>query len=109
MSETKIQSCAFTPLDFNGNNFLLWKRNMTVALRAQDLLSAVSDNAGNTTAKQKMEDAKALQIMLHHLDAGIQVQYMTDMTASALWNELNKRFNHSSIIRPAALNNWHHL
>lgn len=102
----RLASLEFEALTPNGSNYLNWKIDASLALRAQDLSGAIV-LPNSVTANRK---AKALMLLRKHIDPSLKNEYLTVDCPGVLWQQLSDRFHHLELITlPAADNAWRKL
>lgn len=100
-----MEKIQFPVLKVDGSNYLSWTLNVEIVLNAKGIGDTIIADDGDLQTK-----AQTVYIIRHHLDPKLQTQYIDEYNPRALWDALNRRFDHLRLISlPAVGNDWIHL
>lgn len=85
----------------------MWVRDVCNHLKAQGIISAILEPLAATAVPNKVvadaledKNAKAIIIMIHHMDESLQSEYLNEKDPRRLWVTLEERFD---ILRESSL------
>ncbi|KQK21425.1 hypothetical protein BRADI_1g60675v3 [Brachypodium distachyon] len=82
----------FDELAQHGGNYLAWATDVEIWLEGKQLLSLIDLGGKGAPAATSAENAQALQFLRHQLCTTLNIEYMADRRALALWTALKRRF-----------------
>ena len=103
---SNITKLEFAALDISGKNYLSWILDAEIHLDAMNLINTIK--GGNTASLQ--DHTKALIFLRHHIDEGLNSEYLTVKDPLILWTSLKERYDHQkTVILPKARYDWLNL
>lgn len=111
MSNFKHQ---FKILKITGDNYITWNKKLIEYLSREGLEKILEgDNSGKSTTSPEemtMKKSKVNQIIKHHLDEGLQIEYSNAKDSMILWEKLKARFGHQrKVLLPSLMDQWNKL
>ncbi|XP_070039890.1 uncharacterized protein [Nicotiana tomentosiformis] len=103
---TDIMKRKFVVLEISGKNYMTWVLDVEIHLDAKGLGDAIKDKN-----KASIQDcAKALIFLRHHLDEGLNTEYLIVKDPLVLWNGLKERYDNLKLVTlPQTRYDWAHL
>ena len=103
---SNLNKLDFTPLDTTGIGYHKWVRDVRNHLKAQGIISAIREqpaaapaqgavaatNAQANADALEAKNAKAIIIMIRHMDESLQSEYLNEEDPRKLWVALEERF-----------------
>ncbi|KAD6795986.1 hypothetical protein E3N88_06882 [Mikania micrantha] len=103
---SNIAKLEFPALNISGENYMAWTAHVKRHLKSMGVLETI--NVNNNCSEQ--EKAKADVFLHKHIDGMLQFEYSNCDDPSALWKDLQERFNHQkAVLLPAARDEWSNL
>ncbi|XP_070013381.1 uncharacterized protein [Nicotiana sylvestris] len=100
---TKLE---FVVIDISGKNYMSRVLDVEIHLDAMGLTDTIKDK----NQASYHDRAKAMIFLRHHLDEGLEMEYLTVKDPVILWNNLKDRYDHlKMVILPQARYDWTHL
>ncbi|KAD7117149.1 hypothetical protein E3N88_04417 [Mikania micrantha] len=101
-----IAKLEFPALNISGENYMALTAHVKRHLKSMGVLETI--NVNNNCSEQ--EKAKADVFLHKHIDGMLQFEYSNCDDPSALWKDLQERFNHQkAVLLPAARDEWSNL
>src|SRR5689334_11472523 len=97
----------FEVLAVDGSNYLTWATDVEIKLDGMSLDHTIVQPKAGNDERTKLDKAKALHFLRHHLHPDLKSEYMTERDPLVLWQSLKDRFSQQlTIVLPRAQQEW---